>query len=101
LREECKKGKEMSVFAEVPPDEPLPLIILVKGDDIKRWEALAQATIPMLLRPEDFPQVERCRMAQSLRLAMGREFDAEEAEGAWNEQPADYEPGECLEWGDE
>jgi hypothetical protein len=90
----------MSAFADVCEDEPLPLIILVKGGDTSKWEELAQAALPMLVRPEKFSLEERNRMANHFRRALKGDFLIEDDNGSeWNGQ--DYEPGECLEWGDE
>ena len=82
----------MSVFEELSFDEPLPLIILVKGGSTENWEALAQAAIPMLLRPENFSPEQRSQVAKNFRLALQGEFEGDEPE---------YEPGEYLEWGEE
>ena len=63
----------MSAFEELTLDEPLPLIILVKGSDITRVEKLVKDAIPMLLRPEDFSLQQRSQLAENFRLALGGE----------------------------
>ena len=82
----------MGVFDHDCPDEPLPLIILVKGSDTERLRTLARQAIPMLLRPESFSLPERSQAADNLRLALEGECEGNEV---------DYEPGECLEWREE
>lgn len=69
----------MSAFEELSLDEPLPLIILVKGDSTYQWEALAQAAIPVLLRPHDFPSAQRKQIAQSLRQLLEGDFSEAES----------------------
>ena len=79
----------MGVFDRDCPDEPLPLLILVKGRDTERLQTLAQQAIPMLLRPENFSLQERSHLANNFRLAL---------EGEWASDKQDYEPGECVDW---
>jgi hypothetical protein len=83
----------MGVFDHDCPDEPLPLVILIKGSDTAPWETLAKAAIPMLLRPEKFSLQQRNEVAEKFRQALQGEWNGDELD---HEQ--DYQPGECLDW---
>lgn len=87
------------------PNKPLTIVVTSQGSEFVKLRVLALQAVPMLMRPEQYPEAKREQIASGFRQVLqGNCFDSEDDSDTsevetetFTDENEGYEPGECLD----